>query len=61
MDCQRCNSTRGGPVVARIHGEILNLKVCASCAREADELGLTVETLENPPLRSKGARIPNSA
>lgn len=61
MDCQRCNSTRGGPVVARIHGEILNLKVCASCAGEAADLGLHVEPLENPPPRVETHRIPTAA
>jgi protein-arginine kinase activator protein McsA len=47
MICQRCSSTRGGPAVAQIRGEILNLKICASCAREAAELGLHVEPLQD--------------
>lgn len=61
MNCQRCNSARGGPAVARIRGEILNLKICASCAREAADLGLHVEPLENPPLQVKTVRIPAAA
>ena len=61
MNCQRCSSTRGRLAVAQIRGEILNLKICASCAREAADLGLHVEPLENPLQRVKTARIPAAA
>jgi len=61
MNCQRCSATRGGLAVAQIRGEILNLKVCDSCAREAADLGLHVEPLENPPPRVETARIPAAA
>jgi hypothetical protein len=61
MNCQRCSPTRGGPAVARIRGEILDLKVCASCVREAVELGLNVEPLENPPQQPEAGRLPNAA
>ena len=61
MNCQRCSSTRGGLAVAQIRGAILNLKVCASCAREAADLGLHVEPLENPSLQSETARLSAAA
>ena len=32
--------------MALIRGEILNLKVCGRCAREATDLGLHIEALE---------------
>jgi hypothetical protein len=53
MNCQRCSSTRGGPVVARIRGEIVNLAVCAPCASEAADLGLNVEPLDPASGRAK--------
>ena len=61
MNCQRCSSTRGGPAVAQVRGEILNLKVCDSCAREAADLGLHVEPLEPPPPQVEAARISAAA
>ena len=60
MNCQRCSSTRGGGAVARILGEILNLKVCAPCAREAADLGLHVEPLE-PQTPGESVCIPAAA
>jgi len=58
MNCQRCSSTRGGLAVAQICGEILNLKVCDSCAREAADLGLHVEPMGNLPPHVGVIRIP---
>ena len=46
MNCERCDSMRGGPAVALIRSEILHLKVCGQCAKEAGELGLQVEALD---------------
>ena len=36
----------GGQAVALIRSEILHLKVCGQCAKEAGELGLQVEALD---------------
>ena len=47
MKCQRCDSMRGGQIVALIRSEILHLKVCGPCADEAGELGLQVEVLDD--------------
>lgn len=41
--CGRCQLER--EIVARVRSEIIDLKVCAFCAREAAELRLTVEPL----------------
>ena len=60
MNCQRCSSTRGGQAVARVRGEILNLKVCAPCAKEAADWGLHVEPLEPQP-RGESMRIQAAA
>lgn len=43
--CERCRMER--ELVARVRSEILDLKVCAFCAREAAELRLTVEALDD--------------
>ena len=61
MNCERCSSTRGGLAVAQIHGEILNLKVCVVCAREAADLGLHVVPIDNPLPQLEAVRIPAAA
>jgi hypothetical protein len=61
MNCLRCSSISGGLAVARIRGEILNLEVCASCAREAAALGLHVEPLENLLLQVRNVGMPAAA
>jgi hypothetical protein len=47
MKCERCDSMSGAPAVAVIRSEILNLKVCGPCAREARDLGLHIEALDD--------------
>jgi len=47
MNCQRCDSMRGEQAVALIRSEILHLKVCGQCAKEASDLGLHIETLDD--------------
>jgi hypothetical protein len=47
MKCERCDSMSGAPAVAVIRSEILNLKVCGPCAREAGDLGLQIEALND--------------
>ncbi len=46
MKCERCDSMSGAQAVAVIRSEILNLKVCGRCAREAGDLGLLIVALE---------------
>ncbi len=45
MNCERCNSMWGAEAAFRIRSDILNLKVCGQCAKEASNLHLTVEPL----------------
>jgi protein-arginine kinase activator protein McsA len=61
MNCQRCSSTRGGLAVAQIRGEILNLKICGSCAQEAADWGLRVEPLQDLQPELATMRIPAAA
>jgi len=61
MNCERCSSTRGGLAVAQIRGEILNLKVCDSCAREAADLRLHVEPLPDLLPQTEITRITAAA
>jgi hypothetical protein len=42
MKCQRCSRNR--EATHRAYSDILNLRVCAQCAMEARELGISVET-----------------
>ena len=44
MNCERCNSFWGGEAIFRIRTDILDLKVCPHCAKEARALGLPVES-----------------
>ena len=46
MTCQRCSALSGDQAVAVIRSDILSLKVCSRCAKEADDLGLHIEPLE---------------
>jgi protein-arginine kinase activator protein McsA len=43
MKCQRC--LQGQEAKYRVHSDVLDLKVCASCAAEARSLSLTIELL----------------
>ena len=47
MKCERCDSVSGAQAVAIIRSEILKLKVCGPCAREARDLGLHIEALDD--------------
>ena len=42
MNCQRCLENEAG---YRVYSDILNLKVCASCAEKAQEFEIGVERL----------------
>jgi len=43
MKCQRCLSDQ--PAAYRVYTDALNIKVCATCAKEAVRLGIAVEVL----------------
>jgi hypothetical protein len=47
MKCERCDSMSGAQAVAVIRSDILNLKVCGPCAKEAGDLGLQVDALND--------------
>lgn len=47
MNCQRCNALPGSEAVIRIYSDIIDVKVCAQCAREASDLGLAMEPLDS--------------
>lgn len=44
MKCQRCIGDE--EVRYRAYSDVLNVKVCVSCAEEARKLGIAVETLD---------------
>ena len=44
MECQRC--FEGHEARYRVYTDNLNIKVCASCAEEARELGIPVKILD---------------
>ena len=56
MTCQRCSGLSGDQAVAVIRSEILNLKVCSRCAKEAADLGLQIEPLEYALSPARSAR-----
>lgn len=43
MKCQRCLS--GEEATYRAYTDVMEMKVCGTCAREARRLGIAVETL----------------
>jgi hypothetical protein len=47
MNCERCDSMWGEEAAFRIRSDILNLKVCGQCAKEASDLQLMVKPLMN--------------
>ena len=53
MECQRCLT--GKEAKYRIYSDIIDMKVCATCADEARRLGLTVEPLDNGKQKKDGA------
>ena len=55
MKCERCLDDRRA--VYRVTSDVINLRVCASCAAEARRLGLAVEVFsgESKILRGRSA------
>ncbi len=47
MNCERCDSMWGEEATFRIRSDILNLKICGQCAKEASDLELMVKPLMN--------------
>jgi hypothetical protein len=43
MKCQRCYGREDAAY--RVHGDVIDMKVCAACADEARRLGIAVELL----------------
>lgn len=58
MNCERCNSLWGSEGVFRIRTDILDLKVCRQCAKEALALGLLVESLPDPTVWTEEKVVP---
>ena len=44
MKCQRCESDKEAEF--RVISDVLDIKVCADCAREARKIGLSLEIIE---------------
>lgn len=59
MKCERC--FRGEEVKYRVHTEVIDLKVCAACARKARKLRIAVDGLieeRKKATRAKGVWSP---
>lgn len=52
MKCQRC--IEGKEVRYRVYSDVMDLKVCPSCATEAQGLRLTIELLHPDEVRRNG-------
>jgi len=52
MKCQRC--IEGKEVRYRVYSDVMDLKVCRSCATEARSLRLTIELLHPDEVKSNG-------
>ena len=50
MICQRC--LENNKAQYRVYSDVINILVCASCAEQARELDLAVETLPSLPTHS---------
>ena len=44
MKCQRCESDKEAEF--RVNSDVLDIKVCVDCAREARKIGLSLEIIE---------------
>ena len=57
MKCQRCESDKEAEF--RVISDVLDIKVCADCAREARKIGLSLEVIEID--KAKNERAPGNA
>jgi hypothetical protein len=59
MNCEQCNSMWGEEAAFSIRSDIINLKVCGPCAKEARDLHLTavplMDVTEHPNSKSERA------
>ena len=53
MKCQRCENDREAEF--RVASDILDIKVCADCAREARRIGMSLEIVEIGKAKNEGA------
>jgi hypothetical protein len=61
MNCERCNSLWASEAIFRIRTDILDLKVCRQCAKEARALGLLVESLPDAAAWTEEKVVPAAA
>jgi hypothetical protein len=62
MNCERC--MRAERAEYRAYSDIIDLRVCANCAAEAWELGLSIESLDHEPqlnVAGKLASLPRAS
>ena len=57
MKCERCESDKEAEF--RVISDVLDIKVCADCAREARKIGLSLEIIEID--KAKNERAPGKA
>ena len=57
MKCQRCFKVQD--IQYRVYTEVIDQKVCSSCAKEARELGIAVEVLDSGERKKIGCRQGN--
>ena len=57
MKCERCESDKEAEF--RVISDVLDIKVCADCAREARKIGLSLEVIEID--KAKNERGPGKA
>ncbi len=61
MNCERCNSLWNCEAAFRIRTDILDLRVCRQCAKEARALGLLVEPLSDAGASTENKVVPAAA
>lgn len=57
MKCERCESDKEAEF--RVISDVLDIKVCVDCAREARKIGLSLEVIEID--KAKTERAPGKA
>ncbi|HUK41711.1 MAG TPA: hypothetical protein VLX11_11720 [Candidatus Acidoferrales bacterium] len=58
MKCERC--IEGRKARYRVYSDVMDMKVCASCAAEAQSLRLTIEVLPQDDLVEVDSRFSRS-
>ncbi len=57
MECQRCFKSE--EIRYRVYSDVIDMKVCGSCAEEARKLGIVVEVLDSGEGKKIGRRQGN--